>query len=320
VRRWATLIGLVTLAGGGHAHGFVRSTTQDGTAALYWKESCVPLTIYVNGFDTSAPMEVNQIVKSIAAAAHTWAPDGVSCANGGTTYLEIVPTLSTATTAGPVGYDARNSLVFRTENWTMGGKANGTPYAFEALAVTTVIARGDGHIVDTDMEINGVTKAWRWMNLDPGVRIPDDPHGIEAVFDLQNALTHEFGHLIGLDHTCFVFDPGNPKVRPKDDMGKDVPDCDGAPGDVQTTVMFNKAPPGETSKRTLAPDDTRAVCEIYAASNPHEACLLDQPNTGCAIVAPAPRRPSRGAPVLALTFAGAAAVVAAGLRRRARRR
>jgi hypothetical protein len=310
VRR-ALLAALLTMAAAGPARAFVRSTAQGGNAPLFWKESCVPITIYLNGFAERENLSATQIVKSIAAAAHSWGPDGVTCADGVShPYLEIVPTLSTSTGPGPTGYDARNSLVFRTDNWTMGGKPNGKQYAEGALAVTTVIARLDGHIVDADMEINATNSSFDWVNLDPGVVI-DFNHSTVPHFDIQNAVTHEFGHLIGLDHTCFNPDPFNPKLRPQDDMGNPVPDCSTPEAaKFANTVMFDTAPPLQTSKRILSDDDKRAVCTIYAPTNEHLACTLDSP-VGCA-VAPAPR--SNPVPVLVLALV-LVAVLAIGSRR-----
>jgi hypothetical protein len=318
----AALAALAALAAG-EARAFVRSTT--GNAPFFWQESCVPVTIYLNGFPKASGMAPDQVVKSVTAAAHTWSADAVSCGTPPGSlpppFLEIVPTLAPASAPPPpVAWDAKNSIIFRTEMWSKSGKP-GHAYAFEALAVTTVTARSDGHIVDADMEINGVNQSW--MNLDPGVTIPFDQGDTKQVFDLQNALTHEFGHFIGLDHTCFIPSPDNPlvstdgKPRPNDDKGNPIPDCDGAPSDVATTVMFNVTVPGETSKRVLSSDDILAVCTIYTPSMPHDTCALDTAAPGCAV---GPARPARRAGVwLGLPAAALALVVVLGARRRARR-
>jgi hypothetical protein len=291
--RRALLAGLVMLALASPAHAFVRSRTKDGMYQLYWKESCVPVTIYLNGFIETERLQETAVVKSIAAGAHAWGPDGVTCLDGTShPYLEIVTMLSPAASA-PTGYDARNVLIFRTESWTVGGKPGTVAYDPNALAVTTVISKGDGHIVDADMELNAVG-TFSWANIDPGVFVPGSKDG-RLTFDIQNTVTHEFGHLIGLDHTCFVDDPNNPKLQPRDDKGNLVPFCDAAEASAfADTTMFVTAMDRETSKRTLADDDINAVCTIYKATLEHSDCSLDQPAAGCTVAAtPVTPRPSR---------------------------
>jgi hypothetical protein len=326
IRRFGHGLGALALLAFVHArqaHGFVRSTT--GNAPFFWKESCVPITIYLNGFDAKSGMTSDQIVKSVTAAAHSWSADSVSCPSGDSPYLEIVPTLAPASATPPaVAWDARNTVIFRSppDEWSKSGKP-GHAYAPEALAVTTVTARSDGHIVDVDMEVNGVSQCW--FNFDPGDVAPFMRGDPCPPFDLQNALTHEFGHFIGLDHTCFIASADNPAVgtdgkpRPNDDKGNAIPDCDSSPSDVEMTVMFNVTTSGETSKRTLSQDDKNAVCTIYASSIDHDACTLDSAAPGCAVApsGPAPRGPSRWGPGLCGGALAALALFAA--RRRARR-
>jgi hypothetical protein len=332
-RHGAALAACLGLLAPLRAHAFVQSKTDMGKG-FFWKESCVPVTIYLNRFPAVSGMTADQVVKSVAAAAHAWSSDAVTCVGDdgsvASPYLEIVPSLADPAAQPPAvtnpnvagSWDARNSIIFRTESWSRSGKP-GQDYAFEALAVTTVTARSDGHIVDVDMEVNGVSKSW--MNLDPGVSVPFDHGDTQQIYDLQNALTHEFGHLIGLDHTCFTPSLDNPSVgtdgrlRPQDDQGKPIPDCDASSSLVAATVMFNVTMPGEVSKRVLAPDDLRAVCTIYAESQPHEVCAMDSASPGCA-VGPA-RPPRRGSRAWALAVpAGALGAALALAARRARRR
>jgi hypothetical protein len=327
VRRASALIALLTVLGAGRAEAFVRSKTDAGNP-FFWKENCVPITIYLNKFDTTSGMSSNQIIKSVTAAAHAWSTDAVSCTSGGVTtspYLEIVPTVAPpSATPPPEAWDARNSIIFRTEpeTWSRSG-AGKSFFPTEALAVTTVTARSDGHIVDVDMEINGVNM--QWMNFDPGVTAPFVNGGPE-IFDLQNALTHEFGHFIGLDHTCFIPSDTNPavgtdgKLRPNDDKGFPVPFCGiASPPEVQTSVMYNVTGPGETNKRVLSTDDINAVCAIYPAANDPGICTLDTANPGCAV---APARPAgragRGL-ALGVPVGALAIVIAMAARRRAAR-
>src|SRR4029077_9130991 len=119
----------------------------------------------------------------------------------------------------------------------------------------------------------------RWMNLDPGTPVPGTKNGdanTPPIYDLQNALTHEFGHFIGLAHTCFS--PiesgsnvdGNGLPRPDDDQGRPVPDCGAlnTPNYVSSSVMYYAENNYlDTSRRALSADDINAVCTIYAPSN-----------------------------------------------------
>jgi hypothetical protein len=273
----------------------------------FWKESCVPVTIYLNGFDDRAKvpanggMDVAAIVKSIAAAAHAWSTDAVSCSPAGDgPSLEIVPTLAPLDAKPPaVGYDARNIIVFRTDKWDFNSS--------DALAHTSVIpSNDDGHILDADIEINAATPGQIWLSLDPGVvPPPDPPHQTEGTryYDLQAVLTHEFGHLLGLAHTCYR-DVDGPQLR--DDKGDLIPAC--TTGMDATSVMYPTIEPAQSRQRTLFDDDVSAACTIYEPTRT-ATCALDTAPAGCATVPP--RRRSPALPVGATVVVGAALVALA---------
>lgn len=67
--------------------------------------------------------------------------------------------------------------------------------------------------------------------------------------DLQNTLTHEIGHFIGLAHPCESSGCAGSGVSPE-------------------VTMYPTAPPREVQKRTLAADDVEGVCAIYTAAGP----------------------------------------------------
>jgi MYXO-CTERM domain-containing protein len=248
-------------------------------------------------------MTPEAIGAAVAGAASAWSAGENAC-----TYLELRTYASTAATP-TARYDYKNSLIFRTLSWCRTAASAGTcsnDYDAAALAITSVFVNTkDGRIRDADIEVNAKNFIWTDLDLNPTAHDGQD---------LQNALTHEMGHLIGLDHTCFQ--PGTPGEPPLDNTGTPVPNCDSASPEVRATTMFASAIPGDLQKRTLAPDDLQAVCEIYPKAadpmiypNPGEA-----PPTGCACATASPRDARGGLPL-----AGALVVMALGGRRRKRR-
>jgi hypothetical protein len=252
------------------AHAYVRAKTADGIP-VYWTTSCASVTIYLNGFSM---MSRDEVAKSLGAAAHAWSPDAVTCTAGDGSlshqYFEIVPSLAADGAVPPaVGPDGHNIVVFHLDDWPVDFSAN-------ALAVTSLTKKRDGRILDADVEINA---QWlEWGNLDPGDPGPSNGQG--PAFDLQDAITHEFGHFIGLDHTCFG--PADPPPPQVDNNGNTVPYCGpGAPDDVRQTVMYAIVDPGEVTQRVLSPDDIAAVCDVYPAARDPKVCSLDTLDDGC---------------------------------------
>ena len=83
----------------------------------------------------------------------------------------------------------------------------------------------------------------------------------EKVHDLQNTMTHEFGHLIGFDHNCY--DPSAGRPRANDNTGRPCPTATTPRRPCGRRRMFNSASPLDVDKRDLTPDDIQAVCEVY---------------------------------------------------------
>ncbi len=116
----------------------------------------------------------------------------------------------------------------------------GWAYDRGALAVTTTVYNSaTGVMTDGDIEVNG--QYFRFVRADESC----DPRS--GVMDLRNALTHEVGHVIGLDHP-----PNQAEFR--------------------DTTMFATAIACETQKQTLEGDDRQALCDIYPAGQPTQQC------------------------------------------------
>jgi hypothetical protein len=257
--------GLLLVAGGrSPAWGFVPYRTSDKSHAFYWPTSCVPLNVYTGSF---AELPRDQVLHALEAAARTWSHDGAGC-----TYMNI-ELLPGSGDLPHQANDSRNVLVFRTDRWCRWSDApSECNYDPSALAVTSVFAKGDGHIIDGDIEVNAAMGSILWMDADV-MRLP-------GRHDLQNAITHEMGHFLGFDHTCYQ--PFANKERPNDDQGNPAPDCgDTAPEAIKATTMYDSTSAGETSKRMLSEDDQKAVCQTYPPALDPKICTVNLVDDSC---------------------------------------
>jgi len=243
------------------ASGYVRTRT-DESAPVKSPSSCVVLRAYTNEPPPSLTSE--RFLQAALGAGATWSRGAMSCdlaggPPGSTTGLQILVVPVLDATANIV-VDKKNRLTFRRGTWS---------YAREALAITTVTAlKATGEILDADIEVNAVNFTWDDLVGNP-TPAPDTQ-------DIQNTLTHEYGHLVGFDHNCY----NGEKVRQVDHTGQPVMDCTSIPAgsSLREATMFAAVIRGDTKRRTLDADDTRAVCEVYPPST--EMCATTVPPEG----------------------------------------
>lgn len=137
------------------------------------------------------------------------------------------PGLAVSVRAGEVhgvGYDFNGGLnqneIVVPEEWT---------YDPRALAVTVVTLHTGRHeILDADIAFNRQHRRFKVL--------PETSRAGGEFDDIQNTLTHELGHAVGLAH--------NPEVP--------------------EAVMYPGARKGEVNKRVLAEDDRAGLLELYA--------------------------------------------------------
>lgn len=268
----SALLGILTT---GRAAAYVVYRTDEGKP-FYWRESCTTLTAYPDNFHELPAGEVRQ---AIIASVDAWTPPARSCS-----YFEVA--LHIAPGSSPrAAYDASNNLMFVTRDWCrFNQKDNRCDRDDLALALTSLYAKGDGHIVDADIEVNAAMDRIKWMNADTGATV--------GLHDLQNTLTHEMGHFMGFNHTCYM--PGERRPRGIDNTGMPVIDCAASSDLVKLTTMYPDTDPGETGKRMLEEDDILAVCETYTPALDPKICRASAlPDTcGCALRASPPRLPA----------------------------
>ncbi len=276
------------------AHAYVRTTTDEGLP-MRWGHTGIPLLIYTG--DPSPSLSAETFLAAATAAARVWSHSGNECSK-----LDLVAT-NVAEGSAPVGFDRKNRVTFRRTSWCKEPRKPDEPcYDPSALAITSVFARkSDGTILDSDMEINAQNFSWADLVADGAAARNSQ--------DIQNTLTHEFGHIIGLDHTCIL--PGT-KTSRLDHAKLPVPNCQNANPDVRATTMFAAVVRGDISRRDLELDDIQAVCDVYPTNSTLPYAAPDDDSGGCQV-----SRSRSGGPG---PFSGAAALLFVALLLRVGRR
>jgi hypothetical protein len=169
-------------------------------SAIRW--NAWPIPYQVNGANDAA-LSPDGAVFSVVSAASAWSDVSDTA---------VAFKFEGSTSSSVAEYDAVNGVFFLAD-W---------PLDPEMLAVTSVWTTNDGAAVGFDMQVNTADHAWSL-------------EGAADAADLQNALTHEFGHALGIGH------------------------LDKSP----EATMYPSAPDGETRKRDLSDDDRWVVMNFY---------------------------------------------------------
>lgn len=200
---------------------------------LHWASADVPFRVNASNVEG---IEETKVFAAVSAAASAWSlAEGVHVA-----YLDEGVTTEMG------GLDEAN-VVYFNDDWTSSP---------DLLALTSSWSDENGVIVEFDLAVNTADHEW-------------STNGEKGKCDLQNTLTHEFGHGLGLDH-----DAGN-----------------------ASATMYASAVPGETLKRDLEQSDRDVAAWLYPApgSSPEERPLaLCSPLAGAATWS--------WLPILCLTF------------------
>jgi hypothetical protein len=121
-------------------------------------------------------------------------------------------------------------------------------HGFGVIGLTTsTYSTRTGHVLDADIELNASQPGGAGGFLFTTVSSPPcegTPSSSCVAVDLQNTMTHEIGHVVGLDH---VLTPGS--------------------------TMESTAPPGETHKRIIDSGSAEGFCTIYPRGLPPTQCL-----------------------------------------------
>jgi Matrixin len=199
-----------------------------GAQGARWTDGVVRLSVD-ESFEELEPRAFEALVGAVSA----WQESAIA-----------LPTLvaqrgSSPTVGYRVGESNENTVIFEPGKSEM---ANG------ALAITILtFDREAGQILDADIVVNGEHNF--------GVVDDMEPREAKRSYDIQNVLTHELGHFLGL--------------------GEDYDDND--------ATMYAYSMPGEVNKRDLASRDTAVVDHLYQP-------LEHNPEVGCSGASIAARR------------------------------
>jgi hypothetical protein len=246
--------------------------------------------VIISGYPHGLPsMTVDEITTAMTASVGAWSqedPINATCS-----HLSLPLTMMPIETVPPDAVrDNLNTIALRDGSWTSicSTSTDGLQECHQPgqLALTTIWSKACGQIVEADVEVNadqsGPGAGFMWADLD----VTD----VGGRHDLQNALTHEMGHFIGLDHTCALYgayplDKNHRPIVPVDNLGQPVPSCDDVsypePDMNMTPTMYPSARPGDLDKRTLSDDDRAGLCAIYPVGANPVSC--GGSNAGCSI-------------------------------------
>jgi hypothetical protein len=209
---------------------------------LSWHRQCISFTVE----DRMRPdPPLDQIRDVVSTSFATWMQvmcngmDAATGASGQPVGLSIAQTQQLGTCDRAV-YDPHGpnaNMILFIQDWA----ARELPA--DAFGLTLVWHNPDtGEIYDADMQINETIGP---LTICQGLC----PFG---AVDIQNVVTHEAGHFLGLGHS-----------------------------QVRTATMSARATIGETSKRTLDVDDEEGLCQIYGDFSPASCRSSDYtPNHG----------------------------------------
>jgi predicted Zn-dependent protease len=193
------------------------ATEGSGAGGARWRDSIIRITV-----DESVVKIDEGAFEGVISAISAWQETD-----------PYLPTLvvEKADHVRAVGYDSRgpnqNSVVF------MPG---GAKIAKGALAITIItFDQASGRVLDADIVINGEHKFGTAESMSEAARV--------ATYDLQNVLTHEFGHFLGL----------------------------GEEYEKQVATMYAYSLPAETEKRDLDGLDKKRISGLYVESDEPEA-------------------------------------------------
>ncbi|GEM_PF-1175574 len=215
----AMVVGWGVLAVSGEVWAYEQSVSSKG-AALHWTSPCI--SVYWNE-DGSEDVADDSDLDAFLWAMDSWSD--VACSNASLNFAGLTDATVTNFNEEPRPF---NMVIFREESW---------PYIQRPVAFTSVSYNPTtGVIYDADIEMNGVDYEFTTKPVSGVLKL-----------DIQSTLTHEFGHVLGLDHSA---DP--------------------------EATMYAETSAGDSGMRTLEADDEEGLCAVYPLAA-HGVCKAVTP-------------------------------------------
>jgi hypothetical protein len=236
------------------AWGFVQSLKKENPVPLRWEHTnCIKIQAHASGLSQIGDGSEFQAVRS---AVESWQNAIRSCS-----YMQL--TMLSPSPAVKLGYNKQgeneSAILWIEKNWTRDEEHDD-----KALALTSVFyidhvgAPQDGILLDADIEINGEHFEFS-TNKKPGTH------------DLQNTLTHELGHVLGLDHPCYP--KGPPSPLPTEHTGQPIPPCSLVTNpEIKARTMYATTDPNVYDMQTPEADDILGICTLYPKAQDPGTC------------------------------------------------
>ena len=289
------------------SQAYVRSYTVEGCHPVFWAQTCVHITADSDGV---RDMPLADVENTIKTSINSW-----QSMIGGSSFLKLtyLPANGKRET---VATDKLQVIKFRASTWGRPAtdKTAAVTYDPAAAAITTVTyinkptdAAADGRIVDADIELNAVNNYF--YNAD----MTAPATGQRKATDLWNTLTHEIGHLMGLEHSCKRAGDSMPSCT-RDGNGNAVISCAVVESQRTTfppyqaiydTTMYPTADPKETKKRQPKADDVSGILNTYPSATDPKLCTVPdayagtQASGGCSMNSPGGAKRSTSSAALA---------------------
>lgn len=247
-------------------------TNEQPRARVRWiGTQCVRLQPHSRG---SEDISDGSELEAIQRAVDGWTEATKSCSYF---HIDVLPPSEEIEPGYKRRQGSLNGVFWVESGWaSLGGAGDPAhPPSMAAPGITTVFFVDDpqrfdhGRILHADIFLNGEHFSFA-------------TDGSSAAEDVQNVVTHELGHLMGLDHTC---DDGARSPLPLDNNGNPIPSCfgGGLSSAVIDATMYNFTTLGETSKRSPEAGDILGICETYPLAEDPGHCGPTTAGGGCGI-------------------------------------